>query len=113
MKPSLLHSKEVIGRTVTVSSESFLYRLVTLKQEDEHSYQNVCLSLLSCILFDVLQLTPNGSKPWKICEVWMAIPLPSMFLGKNLSSVLCHLPTPMFNYWVLLTTVALIGKHSM
>ena len=72
------------------------------------------VSLLSCILFDALQLTPNESKPWKICELWVAIPLPSMFFGKNLF-LLCYatFPPPMFNYWVLLTTVALIGKHSM
>jgi len=65
-----------------VSSESFLCLLVTLKQEDEDSYQNVYVSLLSCILFDALQLTPNGSKPWKTRKVWVATALHPCFLGR-------------------------------
>jgi hypothetical protein len=108
----MLHSKEVIDGTVMVSSESLLCLLATLKEEDEDSYQNVYVSLSSCILFDALQLTPYGSKPQKICKVWVAIPLPSMLFGKNLF-LLCYatFPPPMFKYWVLLTTMAFIGKH--
>jgi hypothetical protein len=42
------------------------------------------VSLLSSILFDALQFTLNRSKPWKICEeIWVAIPLPSMFFWKE------------------------------
>ena len=65
-----------------VSSESFLCLLVTLKQEDEDSHQNVYVSLLSYILFDALDLHPMDLNPGKYVKYGWQFHF--RVLGKNL-----------------------------